>query len=273
MAKMTEQEKNRILPFSKGRKMLAEASRQSKRYGHIKGILEVDVTKPVEIMNMYRERTGERLSFTSWVIKCVAQAVSDYRVVQTFRLGRNRMIEFYDVDIKTNVEKETKDGMKIPIQYLVRKAQEKSFKEIHDEIRAAQKYKEEKRKDERKIKRQQNLIMSLPVLLRKIFWHNIMTNPHKVKKHLGTIGVTALGMFGQGLSGYALPNTPHSTTFAIGAIVKKPIYIDGEFQPRDILHLTLIFNHDVVDGGPAVRFSNHLSVLMKEAYALDEFIT
>jgi pyruvate/2-oxoglutarate dehydrogenase complex dihydrolipoamide acyltransferase (E2) component len=180
------------------------------------------------------------------------------------------MIEFHDVDVKTNIEKE-KDGRKIPIQYLVRKAQDKSLKEIHNEIREAQIFKEENRKNERKIKRQQNLIMSLPKFIRKIFWHSIMSNPYKVKKHLGTIGVTALGMFGQGLSGYALPMTPHSTTFAIGAIVKKPIYIEGEFVPRDILHLTLVFNHDVVDGGPAVRFSNYLQSVMKEAYGLEEF--
>ena len=44
---MNETGKDRILKFSKGRKMIAEASRQEKYYGHIKGILEVDVTKPL----------------------------------------------------------------------------------------------------------------------------------------------------------------------------------------------------------------------------------
>ena len=99
-----------------------------------------------------------------------------------------------------------------------------------------------------------------------------MTNPFKIKKNLGTIGVTAVGMYGKGISGWILPITPHSSTIAIGAIVKKPIFIDGNFKPRDILHITIVVNHDVIDGGPAVRFGNRIEELMTNAYGLDEFV-
>lgn len=269
---MSEVERYRILRFSKTREMIAEATRQSKYYSHIQGILEVDVTKALEIMNKYREKTGERLSFTAWTIKCIAKAVTEFPVVQTFRVGRNKMIEFHDVDVKCNVEKMI-EGKSVPIQYIIRKANEKSFKEIHDEIRKAQKYnKDDERVKERKIKRQQKQIMSLPKFIRNFFWQSIMTNPFKIKKNLGTIGVTAMGMFGKGLSGWALPVTMHSTTFAIGAIVKKPVFIDNEFIPRDILHVTLVFNHDVVDGAPAVKFSNRMQEIMSSAYDLDDFV-
>jgi pyruvate/2-oxoglutarate dehydrogenase complex dihydrolipoamide acyltransferase (E2) component len=271
VAKMSELERNKILPYSKGRLMIAEATRQSKYYSHIQGILEVDVTRPLEIMETFDKKTGERISFTAWVIKCVAKAVTEFPIVQTFRFGRNKMLEFHDVDVKTNIEKNI-DGRMIPLQYIIRKANEKSLREIHDEIRQAQKHTEDQRIRERKIKRQQRKLMRLPVWVRSFFWRGIMTNPYKIKKNLGTIGVTAVGMFGQGLSGWIFPITPHSSTIAIGAIVKKPVYIENKFEPRDILHITIVVNHDVVDGGPAVRFGNRLQEIMKDAYGLDEFI-
>ncbi len=268
---MSELERYKIHPFSKTREMIAEATRQSKYYSHIHGIMEVDVTEALEIMNRYREKTGERLSFTAWTIKCVAQAVSEFPIVQTFRVGRNKMIEFHDVDVKCNVEKNI-DGINVPIQYIIRKVNEKSFKEIHEEIRQAQEYKaDDERVKERKIKRQQKRLMGLPKFIRNFFWQSIMTNPFKIKKNLGTIGVTAVGMYAKGISGWILPVTPHSSTVAIGSIVKKPIFIDGNFKPRDILHITIVVNHDVVDGAPAVRFANRIEELMVNAFDLDEF--
>jgi hypothetical protein len=44
---------------------------------------------------------------------------------------------FDDVDVSVVVEREV-GGQKLPVPYIVRKASEKSFREIHDEIRAAQ---------------------------------------------------------------------------------------------------------------------------------------
>ncbi|MBN1329672.1 MAG: 2-oxo acid dehydrogenase subunit E2 [Candidatus Heimdallarchaeota archaeon] len=261
----------KVLNFTKRRQMIAELLDQNARYKHIIGILENDVTKAMDIITKHRERTGERLSFTSWAMKCIAQAVSEFPELITFRKGRRKLIQFEDVDIKCVVEKVV-EGVKHPIAYVIRSAQTKSFREIHEEIRLAQSNDDDKRENEEKIKKNQLTIMKFPKFIRRLIWHFVMTNPLNVKKHIGTCGVTSMGMFGKGITGWAIPKTAHATTFALGAIVKKPVYIDDKLEPREILHLTAEFDHDIVDGGPAVRFCARLKDLMGEAYGLEDYM-
>ena len=88
---------------------------------------------------------------------------------------------------------------------------------------------------------------------------------------MGTIGVTAIGMFGRS-GGWPLPiPNVHSLVVAVGGISRKPLYVgeEDELQPREILHLTLMFNHDVIDGAPAARFSARLIELMESAHGLE----
>ena len=140
-------------------------------------------------------------------------------------------------------------------------------------IEQQQKYKEEKRRGEKKIKRFQGNIMMFPKFFRKIVWHSVMTNPMNVKKHLGTIGVSALGMFGKGIHGWAIPRTPHSTQLLLGAVVKKPVVTDDDqIVIRKVLNVTVSFNHDVVDGAPAVRFVKTLQELTNSAFDLDDLL-
>ncbi len=269
---MTRTEDYHVERFTKAREMITDAVNMSKYYNHIIGLIEYDVTKGVEIIAKHREKTGERLSFTSWVMKCIGQAVSENKVVQTFRKGRRKMIVFHDVDIKCLVEKQIKDR-KVPIVYIIRKADKKSFKEINDEIRSAQKYDDDQREKERKVKNTQKLLMKVPQFIRrKVVWGSIMTNPFKIRKHFGTVGCTSMGMMGKGITGWAIPKTMHSTTFAIAGIVKKPVVRDDKIVIRDILHVVVEFNHDVVDGAPAVRCVARLYELLNEAYGLEDYM-
>ena len=259
----------RTAPFTKMREMIAEGTRQSKYYEHVAGFGEVDITIANEIMNRYYKKNGERLSFTAWVIKCIAKAIEEHKMVQGYRRGR-KIIIFDDIDVRCNVEKEV-DGQKVPIQYIIRKTNEKNVKEIHNEIRNAQKYDEDKDIYQQKVKKRQLTLMKLPKFIRNIIWHRIMTNPFKIKENFGTVACTAMGMFGKGTVGYVIPKTPFATSVAVGSIVKKPVYIENKFVPRDILHLTAVVNHDIVDGAVAVRFGIRLFELLSSAFGLEEF--
>ncbi|NHJ85305.1 MAG: 2-oxo acid dehydrogenase subunit E2 [Asgard group archaeon] len=260
-----------ITHFTKMRRMIQDACTMAKYYNHIYGIFEIDVTDAKSIIADHKEKTGEQLSFTAWVIKCIAQAISEYKFIQAFQWRRNTIVTFDDVDIKCMVEKDY-HGHKTPIAYIVRKANEKSFMDIHNEIRQAQKFDKDQSKKEQKQKNTQQLLMSVPKTLRRgIVWRMIMTNPFRVKKNLGTCGVTSMGMYGKSIIGWAIPKTPHSTTFAIGAIIKRPVVIDDEIKIREVLHMTAEFNHDFVDGAPGVRFVAYLTELMQSAYGLEEF--
>jgi pyruvate/2-oxoglutarate dehydrogenase complex dihydrolipoamide acyltransferase (E2) component len=57
---------------------------------------------------------------------------------------------------------------------------------------------------------------------------------------------------------------------AVGGIVERPILVDGHIEAHEFLNLTLSFDHDVVDGGPAARFAQRLKELIESCYGLVE---
>jgi len=50
----------------------------------------------------------------------------------------------------------------------------------------------------------------------------------------------------------------HSLGVSLGSITKKPWVVEGEVRIREIMHLTVTFDHDVIDGMPAQRFTRDL---------------
>jgi pyruvate/2-oxoglutarate dehydrogenase complex dihydrolipoamide acyltransferase (E2) component len=86
----------------------------------------------------------------------------------------------------------------------------------------------------------------------------------------GTVFITSVGMFGKGHSGWGIATTPHSLGLVVGSIAWKPAVVEGRIEPREILNLTVLFDHDVVDGAPATRFVRRLVELIESGYGLDE---
>jgi pyruvate/2-oxoglutarate dehydrogenase complex dihydrolipoamide acyltransferase (E2) component len=60
----------------------------------------------------------------------------------------------------------------------------------------------------------------------------------------------------------------HNLSFGIGSVAKKPWVIDDEIKPREVLNLTILMDHDVIDGAPMARFVAYLSHLMETASGL-----
>ena len=54
----------------------------------------------------------------------------------------------------------------------------------------------------------------------------------------------------------------------MGGIALKPAVVGDQILPREILHLTIGFDHDVVDGAPAARFVRRLTELIESGYGL-----
>ncbi len=84
----------------------------------------------------------------------------------------------------------------------------------------------------------------------------------------GTVDVTSIGMFGAGHSGWGLTPTGASLGLVVGGIAWKPAVVEGRIEPREMLNLTVVFDHDVIDGGPAARFTRRLVELIESGYGL-----
>ena len=79
--------------------------------------------------------------------------------------------------------------------------------------------------------------------------------------------MTSVGMFGNG-SGWAIPFGVHTLDIALGGIAEKPGVIDGRIEIREYLCLTISFDHDIIDGAPAARFTTRLAELIASGFGL-----
>ncbi|MGA7933038.1 MAG: 2-oxo acid dehydrogenase subunit E2 [Kovacikia sp.] len=96
---------------------------------HIPIVLEIDVTAARAAIHRQKATAGQRMSFTSWIIKCIAQAVSEHKYVQALRQGKRRLVMFDDVDVVITLERAAGAEERLPMPYIIRKANEKTVGE------------------------------------------------------------------------------------------------------------------------------------------------
>jgi pyruvate/2-oxoglutarate dehydrogenase complex dihydrolipoamide acyltransferase (E2) component len=251
----------RILPFPRARRIMIDVMEQASLRHHVWGFGEVDITLPKQRIAQHKAATGEQLSFTAYVVRCLALAIAEHPEVQAIKVG-NRLHVFEDVDVATLIERESASGLKVPTSYIVRRAQRKSHREIHAELRAAQQAELQGTSlGDSKAARQANWFERLPKLLRRIVWWRVNRDPRLRRRLIGTTQVTAVGMFVDA-GGWAISRTIWSLAVIVGGQCRKPGVVDGEVVIRDYLSLTISVDHDVVDGGPAARFAQRFAALL-----------
>jgi 2-oxoacid dehydrogenases acyltransferase (catalytic domain) len=151
----------------------------------------------------------------------------------------------------------------VPIMpYIVRAANRKTVREIHHEIRAAQ---------VQDVEKVVKWLQFLPALLfRPFFWVFSWIGriyPQVWKQAVGTVGITAVGMFGKGAA-WGIPPALPTLMLTVGGIGEKPVLVDGQIVMRDSLSLTISFDHNIIDGAPAARFTGRLKELIESGYGL-----
>ena len=220
------------------------------------------MTRPRAFIREHKAKTGELLSFTAFIVTCLARAIHTNPSVQAYRNWRNQLVLFDDVDVVTMIETEM-DGVALP--HIIRTANRKSFRQIHDEIRSVQA--KPTRSDQKTGLEQWG--PRLPRFVRDVFYWALFQNPHWLKKIAGTVVVTAVGMFGKG-GGWGLGAglAMHTLGLTIGGIAEKPGIAEGQIVPREYLCVTISLDHDIVDGAPAARFAQHFEELVESGYGL-----
>ena len=254
----------KVVPYPKMRRLEAIAYHSIQYKPMMHGLLEVDVTDARAFLREYKAATGESLSFTAFLIACLAKAVDEHKSVQAMRWGGKRLILFEEMDVYTPIERDVA-GQKVIMPYIVRAADRKTFREIHQEIRAAQVQGVAQAWADLKFPHWPWLLF-LPVF-RFMVWMG-ERSPKVWKKYRGTVGITTVGMFGKG-SGWGIPLPSHSLWVTVGGIGEKPVAADGSIVVREYLSLTLSFDHDIIDGAPAARFTQRLKELIEGGYGLN----
>jgi len=244
----------RVVPFSGSRRMVAANSAVAKESHTIHLIIEADVTHPRELIAKHRSRTGEALSLTAYVVKCVGRTLTEFPELNAVRKGRQLFL-LDDVTISVAVERQV-DGESVPEPVAIRAVDRMSYREVNDQVRAAQ-----HRVPEAKVPAKgtdwNRLIPEFALrAVTRLAYREV-----GVWMQYGAVGVTAVGMFGSGPM-WLIPLSSSTIMVAVGSIAERPVLIDGVLHAREHLCLTLSFNHDIVDGAPATRFASRLAEVL-----------
>src|SRR5207247_8655277 len=162
--------------------------------------------------------------------------------VQARHFGSKRLILFEDVDVYLPIEHDMA-GQKQVMPYVIRARNRKPRREIHHGIRTAQ---------VQDVTKDLTRVQSLPTLLFQPYLWLLTwigrTHPRLWKKNVGTVGITAVGMFENG-AGWGIPITPPTPLMmTVGGIGEKPGVVDGHIAIRDYLRLTISLDNDRIDG-------------------------
>ena len=85
--------------------------------------------------------------------------------------------------------------------------------------------------------------------------------PNDVKG--GTFSITNIGSLG-GLFSFPIINVPEAAILGVHSIKKRPVVLeDDSIVARQMLYLSLSFDHRIVDGAQAAQFTSHLIELLE----------
>ena len=236
------------------------------------GLLEVDVTVVRRFIEDYKERTGEMLSFAGYLTYCLARAVDEDKSIQAYRKGNKHLIIYDEVNVGLMVEQKVGEKRAL-MGHVIKGANHKTYRQIHEEIRKVQ---SEPVPPGRGMPNWFRSLMLLPWPLSKwvislLRW-NSRRDPTISVAMGGTVALTSVGLFGGDHSGWGISPTPEPLGLVVGGIAWKPAVVEERIEPREILNLTVSFDHNIVDGGPATRFVKRLVDLIESGYGLDEMV-
>jgi pyruvate/2-oxoglutarate dehydrogenase complex dihydrolipoamide acyltransferase (E2) component len=252
-----------FIPLPVSRRVAVDALQIATKRHIVDGFLEADVTEPRRILKGTTGSDSRPLSFTAYVIACYAKALHTHPIMQAYRVFPNRLLVFHDVDVSTLVEHADAQG--IPAPHVIRGADSRSVRDISEELRAIKAGTHPLGWIEKVLP----LASRVPRFLRVLAFSLQRLNPNWMKLIDGTAQLSSFGAFGKGTRWGIGLLYMHSVGLWVGGMIEKPIAYQGVIALRHVLHLTLSFNHDAIDGGPAGRFAGDFIELLESGSLLE----
>ena len=166
-----------------------------------------------------------------------------------------------DVTVSVLIENDIQ-GEKVPEPVGIKEAQNKTYKQIHYEIREVQK---------RKGDQLGNLSgMTWVRLIPNFFLYTFIRLADRnisLAKRYGKVAVTAIGMFSKDAVWF-IPHGTATVLVTVGGISEKIVQVEGECVVREHICLTVSFDHNIVDGAPAARFMKQFMEVIKNGDVL-----
>jgi pyruvate/2-oxoglutarate dehydrogenase complex dihydrolipoamide acyltransferase (E2) component len=224
------------IPFRGIRRATAEhVKRSAFSAPHVTAFDECDATELVKLRerwNRLLETEGRRISYLPFLVKATVSALKAFPYFNARLDEQAQEIELLP-EYHIGIAVDSTDGLFVPV---IRNADQLSMKEIAGEI-------------QRLTQRVKNRSLAQEELRGSTF---TITN-------MGPIG---------GLFATPILNYPEVGILAVHQIQRKPVARDEQVVIRDVLTLSLSFDHRVIDGATSVRFLNHLKHLIENPQSL-----
>ncbi|MCF8218824.1 MAG: 2-oxo acid dehydrogenase subunit E2 [Bacteroidales bacterium] len=224
---------------------------------HVSALLEFDVTESRRKLSELRKK-GTNISFNAWLVKAISRTLEKYPEATSYQYSKKKLLTFNDHNISFLVEKQIGD-QKVPLPVVIDQVNLKSALNISHEIENVKRHivTEKDIVLDKKSKFYERLYYHLPGFLRKMIWRYILNHPRLAYRKMGNISITSLGMIGK-INGWFIHKSIHPVSFGVGSIIQKPTVIGDDIKIRDVLNMTILIDHDVIDGAPMVRLLKEL---------------
>ncbi len=217
-------DKIQIVPMTIMRKKIAEHMVLSAHTSpHVYSVYEVNFHRISQLRDKKKaeyERNGAKLTFTAMIAKAIVDALRAFPVVNASIDGDNIV---YKKDINLGIAVALEQGLIVPV---IKNADEKNLVGLSRSI-----------EDLASRARSKKL------------------NPDEVQG--GTFTITNPGIFGA-VYGLPLINQPQVAILGVGAIEKRAVVIDDAIAIRPTCHLSLGYDHRLIDGADAGRFLSYI---------------
>ena len=224
------QAKTRIEPMSTMRMKIAEHMVMSKRTSaHVTTIHRVDMTKVARMRERHKAQFQAAYGFGLTYLPFIARAaVAGLRQYPLLNASLDNTNIVYHNEIHIGIAVALENGLIVPV------------------IRAA---------DEKNVLGLQRSIVDLAARAR-----SRQLKPDEVTG--GTFSITNFGSFGS-LMGTPVINQPQVAIMGVGTVDKTPVVIDDAIAIRSICHLSLSFDHRLIDGALADQFMTKVKQVLE----------
>ena len=239
------------------RRLVTTAMRAGRRMAPMYGLVEVDVT----VANRLLAGHDPPSSLTAFVVASVARAAAAHPEVHAYRNWRGQLVTHRHVDVTTMIEISTPQGP-FGLPHVLSDADVRDVPDLTAELHRV-KREPASSSSGRWLERAGPVATHIPGTVQAIY--AVMSRSVAVRQRVGTVAVTAVGMFAGG-GGFGLtPMTMMGLEVVVGGMTQRPRVVDGRIEARDILDLTMAIDHNVVDGAPATRFAAELREIIETA--------
>jgi len=222
--------KTRIEPLSNMRQKIAEHMVMSKRTSpHVTTIHRVDMTKVAKMRERYKAQFqasyGYSLTYLPFIARACVAALRQYPLLNASLDGNNII---YHNEIHIGIAVALENGLIVPV---IRNSDEKNIAGL------------------------QRSIVDLAARAR-----SRQLKPEEIQG--GTFSITNFGSFGS-MVGTPIINQPQVAILGVGTVDKMPVVVDDAIAIRSICHLSLSFDHRLIDGALADQFMTKVKQVLE----------